>query len=253
MAGLEAQHHQEGPVLVGSDEVCGIVGGDVVHETLAWRLHAIDLDGAVEVLALADKARGGVESGPRTRLSAVVPLSEIARDIARGTEEGGDRNVFLRMGRVVVGDAVDVPILAGDKRRATRGAQRVDHEGVAKSDPLGGDPIEVRRGEPRKASRSALLPLNDAEGVPSLVIREEINEVWRALGGGGRRGVTESRPGSEAESCEQPRGIPAPGMDRVSCDHGLPPAQSICPSIEARWVGHHAATTGSPLKNKNGG
>ena len=197
-------------------------------------------------MALADKARGGVESGPRARLPAVVPLSEIARDIARGTEEGGDGDVFLRVGRVVVGDAVDVPILARDERRPTRGAERVDHEGVAKSDPSGGNPIEVRRGEPGKASRSALLPLNDAEGVPALVIREEIDEVWRAFGDGGRRGVTESRPDGEAENYEQPNAIPGCETDRGSSHHGWPPAESTCQSIEARHLDHHAVVTGSP-------
>ena len=67
---------------------------------------------------------------------------------------------------------------------------------------LGGDAIEVRRGEPGKATSGSLLSLDDAEGVPALVVREQINEVWRALSGGGRRGVTESRPGGQAKGTE---------------------------------------------------
>ena len=85
---------------------------------------------------------------------------------------------------MVVGDAVDVAVLAGHKRSARRGAQGIHHEGVAEADPLGGDTIEVWSLEPGEAAFLSLFLLDDAQRVPALVVGEDVDEVGFTVGGG---------------------------------------------------------------------
>ena len=126
---------------------------------------------------MANEARGGVEARAFAGLVAVVPLTEVARDVAGWTKQGSDGEITFGVGRVVVGDAVDVPVLSRDERGARRGAEGIHHEGIAEANSLGGDSIQVRRLEPREAAFLALFALHRAEGVPALVIGEHVHEV----------------------------------------------------------------------------
>src|SRR5262249_19860177 len=154
---------------------------------LARRLFPVDLDGAVEVLALPEEARGEIEPGPLPALPAHVPLSDIARPVAGIPEQAGMGHVLDPARRGGVDGAVDVPVAARQEARPARGTQRIDHEGIAEAGALGGQAVQVRRPQPREAGLLALLLLDDAQGVPALVVGVEEDEVRARLG--------RSRPG----------------------------------------------------------
>ena len=207
VAGLEPEDHQEGLGPVGLDEVGGVLGGHVVDEALARGLDAVDLDRAVEVHALADEARGGVEPRTLAGLVAMVPLAEVARDIPGRAEQGGDREVARGVRRVVVGHAVDMPVLARDERGPRRRAEGVHHEGVPETHALGGETVEVWRAQPGETPAFALLALHHPEGVPALVVREDVDEVGRArgVGGPGPRAGRDERQREEEQGRETHR------------------------------------------------
>jgi hypothetical protein len=85
---------------------------------------------------------------------------------------------------MVIGDAVDVAILAGHERSARRGAEGVHYESVTETDAFGGDAIEMRGLEPREATFLSLFLLHDAQCVPALIVGEDVDKVGLTVGGG---------------------------------------------------------------------
>ena len=125
------------------DELDGEVGIDIVDPADRRRGHAVDLDGAIEIFALADEARGVIEAGPLATLAAVMPFADVGGFVASRAQEAGVGDAIQREGRVVVGDAVRVIVATGQIRRAAGSTERERHEGVAKADALGGEPVHV--------------------------------------------------------------------------------------------------------------
>src|SRR5262245_36047878 len=87
-----------------------------------------------------------------------------------------------REGRVVVDDAVDVAVTAGEEAGPAGGTQGVDDEGALEADAVGRQAVEVGRLQPGEAALLALLALDDAQGVPALVVAVDEDEVGPGLG-----------------------------------------------------------------------
>ena len=142
-----------------------------------------------------------------------MPFAEVTRDVPRRTEQGRYGQVALGVGRVVVRHAVDVAVLAGDQRGARGSAERIHHEGVAKAEAFAGEAIKVRGLQPREATLLTLFLLHDAQGVPALVVGEDVDEVGFTVGGvqGGESGEQEKKGAGHAyltagrgRSCDKP-------------------------------------------------
>ena len=159
------------------------VGADVVEPALGGRGDAVDFERAVLVAPVADEACRVIEARTLAALVAHVPLADVGGPVTGGAQQRGVGDGIRRKRRAVVGDAVEVVVAAREKRSPARSAERKGDEGVAEAHTLGGEPVHVRRLEPREARPLALLALHDAHRVPAVIVGVEEQEVGLALGG----------------------------------------------------------------------
>src|SRR6266508_4687093 len=93
-------------------------------------------------------------------------------------------------------------VLAREKARPARGAQRVDDERIARAQTFPRQPIHVRRLEPRESAFLTLLVLHDAHRVGALIVGDDEEEVG-TIRGGGVEEWSEQRGGAGTEKSEK--------------------------------------------------
>ena len=112
---------------------------------------AIHVELRVEVAALALDAHPMVNARARLVVEAHVPFAEKCRLVARVVQQTRESDEFVtaRAAIGVVGDPVCVRILASQKTRAARRAERRGDERVSKAHPLARDALDVRNFDER--------------------------------------------------------------------------------------------------------
>jgi len=123
-------------------------------------------------------------------LLPVMEFADVAGRVACLPEQcrPGLRDILAGERRVIVGHTVQVAVTARQIDTATGSTQGIDDEGITEPDSFTGQAIQIGRFEPGKAGFVALLPLHDAEGIPTLVIgvdEHEIGPVGRLNNRGG--------------------------------------------------------------------
>ena len=180
---LESDNHGKWLIPVFLQPLDREVGADVIDPSGAGLRHPVDLVRTVHVAALSDKARRVVEAGTLSFLLSHVPFSDVSGLVSGAAEESGMGDGIGGKRPVVVGDAVAVVVLAGQKGGTARGAEGKGDERVAETDAARREAIHVRGLEPREARQLALLTLDNAHGVPALVIGIDEEEIRPALRG----------------------------------------------------------------------
>ena len=113
-----------------------------------------------------------------------MPFADEAGLIAVGLEQLGQRRFGLTQAQVIGDHAVLVRILAGEKDRAGRTADRRIGERLAEEDAVGGEAIEVRRADVGIA--------HAAEGLGAELVRDDDEHIGTARRLGGARAGQQS-------------------------------------------------------------
>ena len=142
--------------------------------------------------------------------------------VARLLQQPGVSDVLGRERRVVVDDAVEMAIAAGQVARPARGAERIDDEGVAEADALTRQPVHVRCLQPGEAPAFALLALDDPHRIPALVVGVDEDEIRPP-----RLGTR--RPLCQQTDRERRRKRQEHGAQQVG-DGSIVPVHESCPS-----------------------
>ena len=123
------QQRERLPALLGPrrqrvEPLDGLVVNDVGHMTFALGLHAIDDEGRIPVVTLANEHIPMIEPG---WIALKMPLADDLGAVARGLQKLGE-SLLRAIELVLIGDeSVDVTVLAGQHHRARRAADGVGH------------------------------------------------------------------------------------------------------------------------------
>ncbi|MNY21034.1 hypothetical protein D3C86_1545530 [compost metagenome] len=88
---------------------------------------------------------------------------------------------------MVIGNAIQVIITPVEHRRTAGRAQGIDHKCIPKPHALAGEAVEVGRREPREPGLIALLFLDHAQRIETLVVGVDENDVGPGLTRSGHR------------------------------------------------------------------
>ncbi len=162
----------------------------------------------------------------------MMELADVPRPIARLTHERRPGHGASRKRRVVVGHAVSVVVLSRQESGPAGRTERANGERITKADALGSQSVQMGCLKPRQAGPLALFPLDDAQGIPPLVVGVDENEVRPLSSRGSQRPKLLSRHDQQTGDRET----------KVAKAHGWPDnAKGRRPQVStivrsARWV-----------------
>jgi hypothetical protein len=171
---------EERPAACPLHELLDVVRQQVRHVAGGFDSSSVHIELRIDCLALSRHRDPMIEARTRTVVVTHVPLAEERRQVTGALKLPRKGRQLMARPRRVVDDAVRVGVLAGQKVRPARRAERRRRERVEEPRALTGEPIHVRRVDERMSRRADL--------VPAEIVDEYDNDVggatlWRRLPG----------------------------------------------------------------------